>query len=76
LDDRRHGAAIARLRVATGLKQSEIQGLSERQVRRIEKGQGTTQEALRRLAAAHRMSLEKVFKRSSRERLTGAKTKA
>jgi pyrroloquinoline quinone (PQQ) biosynthesis protein C len=41
-----------------GLKQSEIQGLSERQVRRIEKGEGTTYEALRRLAAAHGMDLE------------------
>ena len=41
-----------------GLKQSEIRGLSERQVRRIEKGEGTTYAALRRLAAAHRMDLE------------------
>ena len=41
-----------------GLKQSQIKGLSERQVRRIEKGEGTTYEALRRLASAHRMDLE------------------
>jgi hypothetical protein len=53
--DRRYGAAIAKLRTAKGLKQSEITGLSERQVRRIEKGEGTTYESLRRLAAAHEM---------------------
>jgi len=56
--DSRYGAAIAKLRLSMGLKQSEIKGLSERQVRRIEKGEGTTYEALGRLAAAHRMSLE------------------
>ncbi len=56
--DSRYGAAIARLRSAKGLKQSDIEGLSERQVRRIEKGEGTTPEALRRLAAAHHMDLD------------------
>jgi len=59
LHDSRYGAAIAKLRLAKGLKQSDIEGLSERQVRRIEKGEGTTYEALRRLAAAHHMNLEK-----------------
>ena len=58
LHDSRYGAAIAKLRLRMGLKQSEIKGLSERQVRRIEKGEGTTYEALRRLASAHRMDLE------------------
>lgn len=58
VDDSRYGGAIAKLRLRMGLKQSEIQGLSERQVRRIEKGEGTTYEALGRLAAAHRMDLE------------------
>jgi hypothetical protein len=56
--DSRYGGAIAKLRLRMGLKQSEIKGLSERQVRRIEKGEGTTYEALGRLAAAHRMDLE------------------
>ncbi len=56
--DSRYGGAIAKLRLRMGLKQSEIQGLSERQVRRIEKGEGTTYDALGRLAAAHRMDLE------------------
>src|ERR1035438_3705243 len=58
LHDSRYGAAIAKLRLSMGLKQSQIEGLSERQVRRIEKGGGTTYEALRRLASAHRMDLE------------------
>lgn len=58
LHDSRYGAAIAKFRLTIGLKQSEIKGLSERQVRRIEKGEGTTYEALCRLAAAHRMDLE------------------
>ena len=62
LHDSRYGAAITRLRLANGLKQSDIEGLSERQVRRIEKGEGTTSEALRRLAAAHHMNLEKYLK--------------
>jgi hypothetical protein len=59
LHDNGYGAAIAKLRLASGLKQSAVEGLSERQVRRIEKGEGTTYEALRRLAAAHHMNLEK-----------------
>jgi hypothetical protein len=58
LHDSRYGAAIAKLRLRMGLKQSQIEGLSERQVRRIEKGEGTTYEALRLLASAHRMDLE------------------
>ena len=41
--------------LAKGLKQSAIEGLSERPVRRIEKGKETTFEALQRLAAAQRM---------------------
>jgi transcriptional regulator with XRE-family HTH domain len=59
-DDCLFGAAIAKLRTAKGLKQSEITGLSERQVRRIEKGEGTTYESLRRLAAAHGMDTREV----------------
>ena len=58
IHDSRYGAAIAKLRLRMGLKQSEIKGLSEKQVRRIEKGERTTNDALRRLAAAHRMDLE------------------
>jgi hypothetical protein len=57
--NQRYGAAIAKLRAAKGLKQSDIEGLSDRHVRRIEKGEGTTSEALRRLAKAHGMTLDK-----------------
>ena len=60
--DARYGAAIAKLRLTKGLKQSDIKGLSERQVRRIEKGQGTTSGALRRLAAAHDVDLEEYLR--------------
>jgi len=56
--DRRYGAAIAKLRRARGLKQSDVAGLSDRQVRRIERGQGTTHESLVRLAVAHGMELD------------------
>ncbi len=55
--DRRYGAAIAKLRLARGLKQADITGLSERQVRRIENGEGTTSASLRRFAAAHGMDM-------------------
>lgn len=58
LHDCKYGVAIARVRSEHGLRQSGITGLSERQVRRIEKGGRTTIEALRRLASAHRMDLD------------------
>jgi uncharacterized protein DUF2442 len=60
--NQRYGAAIAKLRVAKRLKQSDIEGLSDRHVRRIEKGEGTTSEALRRLAEAHGMSLSEYLR--------------
>ena len=60
--DRRYGAAITKLRAAKGLKQSNIEGLSERQVRRIEKGEGTTSGSLRRLATAHGLKLDEYLR--------------
>ena len=63
LHNSRHGAAIAKLRLASGLKQSEIEGLSERQVRRIERGEGTTYEALSRLASAHHMDVNEYLRK-------------
>ena len=56
--DKRYGRAIAKVRGKYGLKQADIEGLSERQVRRIEKGEGTTVQALERLAQAHGISLQ------------------
>lgn len=54
-----YGNGIARLRKRTGLVQLDIPGLSERQVRRIEKGeQVPSMKALELLAQAHRMALD------------------
>lgn len=58
LHDARYGEAIARLRKEDGLKQSQIEGLSERQVRRIEGGSNVTAKSLAHLAKAHRLSLD------------------
>lgn len=55
--DARFGAAIAKVRNKRSIPQSGISGLSERQVRRIEKGVSSPRlETLRRLAAAHGLS--------------------
>lgn len=56
--DKKIGGAIAILRRQHRLKQSQIPGLSDRQVRRIEAGTRTTVEALEHLAAAHGVSLQ------------------
>jgi Helix-turn-helix len=57
--DRKFGQAIAAFRNLKGLKQSDILGLTERQVRRIEKGeQNTTLKSLNVLAKAHKLSLK------------------
>jgi ribosome-binding protein aMBF1 (putative translation factor) len=55
----RYADAIRRFRQERGLKQSEIEGLTDRQVRRLEEGETVPQIAtLRRLAAAHGMSID------------------
>jgi len=54
-----YGKAIARLRQEKGLKQSEIPGLSERQVRRMERGESSGYESLSKMAVAHGVSLDK-----------------
>ncbi len=51
------GKAIATLRKEQGLRQSDIAGLSERQLRRIERGARAGVSALRSLAAAHDLDL-------------------
>ena len=56
--DERLGAAIAAVRTAHGLRQSDIPGLSERQVRRIESGGRTKVSTLELLARAHGMDLD------------------
>jgi hypothetical protein len=50
----RYGAAIRKVREAAGIKQSKIDGLTERQLRRIEQGESrATTAALTALAKAH-----------------------
>ena len=52
--DGKYGAAIRRVREEAGLRQSDIPGLTARQVGRIEKGEcRATHAALSKLAAAH-----------------------
>lgn len=54
-----YGRAIAAVRKAHNLTQSEIEGITDRQIRRIEKeGQQPTLNALKKLAQAHGMDLE------------------
>ena len=55
---RDYGDAIRRLRAQHELRQSDVEGLDERHVRRIEKGESpATQSALAKLAESHGMSL-------------------
>ncbi len=49
------GLAVATLRKQRGLRQSDVQGLSERQLRRIEGGEQASASSLKKLAAAHDM---------------------
>jgi hypothetical protein len=55
--DRRFGRAMARVRKQKGLIQSDIQGLSDRQVRRIEKGARPRIASLELLAKSHGLTL-------------------
>lgn len=53
-EDEAFGAAVRALRERAGLLQAQVEGLSERQVRRIEKGEVTaTVDAIEKLAASH-----------------------
>jgi hypothetical protein len=50
----RYGAAIREVRAAAGISQAKVEGLTERQLRRIERGEcRATTRALRALARAH-----------------------
>jgi ribosome-binding protein aMBF1 (putative translation factor) len=58
-DAARYADAIRRVREEHGLKQSDIDGLTDRQVRRLEEGDTLPQiETLRRLAAAHGLTID------------------
>jgi hypothetical protein len=54
---REYGAAIATLRKDRGLRQTDIPGLSERQLRRIEESGAVSVRAMEQLANAHGMAL-------------------
>ncbi|MDE3000384.1 MAG: hypothetical protein OXU79_15015 [Gemmatimonadota bacterium] len=56
--DLRFGEAVAELRKKCGLKQADIRGLSERHVRRIEKGERTRIDTLAILARSQGLSLK------------------
>ena len=74
----RYADAIRRFREERGLKQSDIEGLTDRQVRRLEEGGTVPQiETLRRLASAHGMAVDdylrelaKTSRKSSRKPAT------
>ena len=67
IHDARYGKAIAQVRQEAGLTQTDIPGLSARQVRRIEKGANVTARALSDLAHAHGLSLGDYLDRLARE---------
>jgi len=51
------------LRLEKGVKQPDVPGLSQRQVRRIEHGVGTTYESPSRLAKAHGVDSDEYLNR-------------
>lgn len=53
----RYGESIRRVRMAHGIKQTEVVGLTDRQISRIEHGSRATHKALASLAAAHGLGL-------------------
>lgn len=56
--NQRYGSAIRALREEHGLRQTDIPGLTERQIRRMEQGQqSATKSALEALSQAHRLTL-------------------
>jgi hypothetical protein len=68
--DAEMGAAIKSLRKEAGLKQGDIKGLSERQVRRIENGESASLASLTRLATAHGLAVERYLDKVAERRGT------
>jgi hypothetical protein len=67
-DAAQYGSAIRRVREARGLQQSKITGLSEREVRRLEKGEVLPHaDTLKKLADAHDWSVSEYMARLSAE---------
>ncbi len=62
--NKRYGAAIRKLREEAGLAQSQVEGLTERQLRRIEQGEcRATSGALTALAKAHALEVNAYMER-------------
>jgi hypothetical protein len=62
--NQRYGAAIRALREERGLKQSDIKGVTERHLRRVEHGeQAASKSILESLASAHKLRLEEYLNR-------------
>lgn len=62
--NKRFGAAIRAIREARGLKQTDIQGITVRQLRRVvQEQQAASKGTLAALAAAHSLSLEEYVDR-------------
>lgn len=62
--DKRNGTAIRAIREAHGLKQPDVPGITDRQLRRVELGQqSATKGTLEALAKAHSLSLEEYVER-------------
>ncbi len=61
--DEKMGEAVRTLREAAGLRQKDVEGLSARQVRRIEKGARPRSETLRLFAKAHEIGLNEYLSR-------------
>jgi hypothetical protein len=62
--NRRYGAAIRKVREEAGLPQSKVEGLTERQLRRIEQGEcRATRTALATLAQAHGLHTDSYLER-------------
>jgi len=64
-DQRAIGAALKHLREGAGLKQSDIRGISERQVRRVESGDRLTLDTLDAFAMAMNVESESLLERLS-----------
>ncbi len=65
--DEQFGAAVAAVRRHHGLRQKDVEGISARQVRRIEKGKSASVSALKQLAAAHDMEVNDYLEEVARE---------
>ncbi len=65
--DEQFGAAVAALRKRHGLRQADVEGLSARQVRRIEKGKSAAVAALEKLAEAHGLETNEYLEEIAQE---------